>query len=196
MPTGDPTTGVDDKLFDCFLIHSSDDFETVRSRIAEPVEERSNYRLCIADRDFIAGRLIADNIQEALMQSRGVLMAVSQRFVDSQWCNYEFFQAYARAIEISNFQLVLVLLDRIEEIKNPPELLVNYYKHYTCISVEEDNFERKLVEILNKQLVAPLADLTASSSEESSVASSVDDLALGYHQLSTDDVAVDVDFQC
>ena len=161
------------KHFDLFLIYSSSDYRQVRDSISLPFEERSPYSLCIADRDFFAGRLIVENIQHAITTSRGVLLALSQNFLESEWCKYEFFQAYQQAIEDRHFHLVIVLLQPFTALRDVPPVFKQYYKKYTCIYVEEENFQDKLTRAVHEQLKSPVSELKTLAQPQQSSASKV-----------------------
>lgn len=62
------------------------------------LEEKSNLRLCLHSRDFIPGTDIADNIVNAIHQSRRTLCVLSSHFFDSYWCMYELNMARMESI--------------------------------------------------------------------------------------------------
>lgn len=46
-------------------------------------------KLCVYERDFIAGKQISDCITESIRSSRKVILVISKNFAQSAWCRYE-----------------------------------------------------------------------------------------------------------
>ena len=62
------------------------------------LEDEHGLRLCFHERDFIPGRPIAENIIQAIMNSRRTLILLSKNFLKSKWCRYEFNMARIEGI--------------------------------------------------------------------------------------------------
>ncbi|KAI8479796.1 hypothetical protein Bbelb_424550 [Branchiostoma belcheri] len=100
--------------YDVFVSYNSDDIRWVQQELIPNLEEAEpHYRLCIGDRDFLAGRDITTNIVEAIQGSRKTLCLLTRRFVRSGWCTLEFKIAQHRLFEEGQDVLVLVLLEDI-----------------------------------------------------------------------------------
>ncbi|KAI8479930.1 hypothetical protein Bbelb_423160 [Branchiostoma belcheri] len=100
--------------YDVFVSYNSEDIRWVQQELIPNLEEAEpHYRLCIGDRDFLAGRDITTNIVEAIQGSRKTLCLLTRRFVRSGWCTLEFKIAQHRLFEEGQDVLVLVLLENI-----------------------------------------------------------------------------------
>ncbi|CAH1268251.1 TLR2 [Branchiostoma lanceolatum] len=100
--------------YDVFVSYNNEDIRWVQWELIPHLEEAEpHYRLCIGDRDFLAGRDITTNIVEAIQGSRKTLCLLTQRFVRSGWCTLEFKIAQHRLFEEGEDVLVLVLLEDI-----------------------------------------------------------------------------------
>ena len=55
---------------------------------------QTNFKFCIAQRDFIVGATIIGNIMAAMHSSRKIIFIISQYFLTSQWCKEELIIAH------------------------------------------------------------------------------------------------------
>ena len=81
--------------FDAFMIYhfdSDDDF--VVNNLVPALEEDRNFKLFIHSRDFMLGRNIINNIEEAIEGSNSATIVMSQGFVASKWGQEEFTHCY------------------------------------------------------------------------------------------------------
>ncbi|XP_049942083.1 toll-like receptor 2 isoform X1 [Schistocerca serialis cubense] len=109
--------------YDAFVCYSSADRHWVVGELLQKLEhagdspEEPALRLCLHERDFPLGSLIADNIMSSMRNSRSTVIVLSQAFVDSQWCRWELELA---SVKVSH--LVLVELTRLERASLPRHL--------------------------------------------------------------------------
>ena len=98
--------------YDAFIAYSSyDDFKVVKELCQTLENTKPYYRLCISARDFLAGIPIVDNITESMRASRQVIVLLSENFVTSPWCLFEFDVAYALSNANRTSTLLVVLLE-------------------------------------------------------------------------------------
>ncbi|XP_078602951.1 uncharacterized protein LOC144876998 [Branchiostoma floridae x Branchiostoma japonicum] len=101
-------------LYDAFVSYNCESLRWVQNHLIPNLEERQpHYRLCIADRDFLAGKDIVDNITEGIQQSRKTVCLLTRRFIQSDWCTLEFKLARHRLFDEGEDVLILVLLENI-----------------------------------------------------------------------------------
>ena len=82
--------------FDAFIAHSSYDEGWVRTNLIKKLESgRKPLKLCTHDRCFLPGEYIADNIIAAISQSKKTILVVTNKFLQSGWCDYESRAAHA-----------------------------------------------------------------------------------------------------
>ncbi|XP_049942046.1 toll-like receptor 2 isoform X1 [Schistocerca serialis cubense] len=109
--------------YDAFVCYSSADRHWVVGELLQKLEhagdspEEPALRLCLHERDFPLGSLIADNIVSSMRNSRSTVIVLSQAFVDSQWCRWELELA---SVKVSH--LVLLELTRLDRACLPRHL--------------------------------------------------------------------------
>ncbi|XP_068105813.1 toll-like receptor 4 [Hyperolius riggenbachi] len=146
-----------EKTYDAFVIHSSLDEEWVRQQLIPTLENGvPSFQLCVHYRNFQPGRLILENIfYEGICCSRYALVIVSQNFIDSKWCAFEFKLAMFWKYLENKCDIIIVLLEPINENQlNHMYILKKHLKRNTYLIWErghqkEDNFWRRLRHALN-----------------------------------------------
>uniref|UniRef100_A0A9J7WXK1 Toll-like receptor 4 n=1 Tax=Cyprinus carpio carpio TaxID=630221 RepID=A0A9J7WXK1_CYPCA len=89
--------------YDAFVIFSSYDEVWVMNELMENLEN---------------GKSIASNIiDEGIMGSRKIIVVVSQHFIESAWCRFEFELAQSRFIMERNANIIIIILEDVEERK-------------------------------------------------------------------------------
>ncbi|XP_077525017.1 toll-like receptor 6 [Amblyomma americanum] len=87
-------------LWDGFIAYHTSDAEWVRDVLVPKLESAPmRFRLCVAERDFIPGLPITENICRAIAQSRVSLFVLSREFCRSRWCMFELSLAQHRLFE-------------------------------------------------------------------------------------------------
>ena len=51
--------------------------------------EETGLKFCVAQRDFILGKTIIDNIMDTITKSRKTILLIDPTFIESKWCNEE-----------------------------------------------------------------------------------------------------------
>ena len=130
--------------FDAFISFNQHDMEFVRSELIPRLESPElPYRLCIHHRDWIAGGSITNTIAESVENCRRTILLLSDNFMRSQYCNYEFQAAHHRALEVRRPYLIIVLLeDKLPEGMDQDMLL--YTKTHTYLKRSDPLFWEKL----------------------------------------------------
>ena len=84
--------------YDAFISYSHEDYVFVKDEILTRLEEEAGLSLCIHQRDFLPGNYIAENILQAIKNSRMTVILLSSNFLKSKWCLYEFNMARMESI--------------------------------------------------------------------------------------------------
>ncbi|RXN24833.1 zinc finger protein 501-like [Labeo rohita] len=115
--------------YDAFVIFSSYDEVWVMNELMENLENGvPPIQLCLHMRDFQAGKSIASNIiDEGIMGSRKIIVVVSQHFIDSAWCRFEFELAQSRFMMERNANIIIIILEDVEERKT--KKVLGLHKH-------------------------------------------------------------------
>ena len=111
--------------FDAFISYSTDDRMFILREFLPNIEEKHRFRLCLHERDFIPGLAIAENIANAIHDSRKVVCILSDSFLTSSWCMYEFNIALMEQIHRPDAEnmLFLVRLKNFDAKKAPFSLI-------------------------------------------------------------------------
>ncbi|XP_060075268.1 toll-like receptor 4 [Ylistrum balloti] len=100
----------DDYLYDAFISYCSDDYMFVVKEMLIHLEDNHGLRLCLHQRDFIPGEDIAQNITNAIHQSRKTVIILSRNYLNSYWCIFEFNMARMESIYSRGGDSVLLLV--------------------------------------------------------------------------------------
>ena len=122
--------------YDAFVSYSSDDREMAFHRFHQHIENQS-IKLCFHERDFIPGFDIAENIANAIHESRKVVCVLSNSFLTSSWCMYEFNMALMERIQRSDGENMLFLI-RLKDfdVKKAPLTMLQFIRDTTYASDE------------------------------------------------------------
>lgn len=109
--------GRGESTYDAFVIYSSQDEDWVRNELVKNLEEGvPPFHLCLHYRDFIPGVAIAANIiQEGFHKSRKVIVVVSQHFIQSRWCIFEYEIAQTWQFLRSHAGIIFIVLQKLEK---------------------------------------------------------------------------------
>ncbi|XP_019902480.2 toll-like receptor 4 isoform X2 [Esox lucius] len=105
--------------YDAFVIYSNKDEAWVMEELVENLENGiPPIQLCLHVRDFEVGKPITSNIiDEGIMGSRKVIVVVSQHFINSAWCRFEFEVAQCWLVLEGNPNIIIIILEDVEEVK-------------------------------------------------------------------------------
>ncbi|KAK3099372.1 hypothetical protein FSP39_003486 [Pinctada imbricata] len=84
--------------YDAFISYADEDRSFVTRQMVENLEKGKDIRLCIHHRDFMPGTSIIENITNAIHRSSKVVFIMTNSFLRSDWCLYEFDAAKAESI--------------------------------------------------------------------------------------------------
>nr|XP_033815701.1 toll-like receptor 4 [Geotrypetes seraphini] len=110
------STEEEDK-YDAFVIFSSKDEEWVMTELVEKLEGGlPPFRLCLHFRDFTPGVSIASNIiQEGFLKSRNAIVIISDHFMESRWCGFEFELALSWQFLEGNASIIVIVLEKVNK---------------------------------------------------------------------------------
>ncbi|KAL3276818.1 hypothetical protein HHI36_012179 [Cryptolaemus montrouzieri] len=109
-----------EKLFDAFVSYSSKDEAWVAEVLAPALEP--NYKLCLHYRDFPVGAFLADTIVQAVESSKRTIMILSENFIKSEWCRFEFKSAHHQVLRDRRKRLIVVLLGEVPHKDLDPDI--------------------------------------------------------------------------
>ncbi|KAM3910676.1 toll-like receptor 4 [Leptodactylus fuscus] len=136
-----------EKEYDAFVIHSSLDEEWVKQYLVPKLENRNpHFQLCLHYRDFIPGVPITTNIvNEGIRRSRKALIILSQNFIESKWCSFEFEMAMSWQFLESQCGIIVILLEAVNMAHLKHMLGLNkYLRQNTYLKWVDGYVERKV----------------------------------------------------
>ncbi|XP_039361936.1 toll-like receptor 4 isoform X1 [Mauremys reevesii] len=136
-----------DDTYDAFVIHSSKDIEWVRNELVETLERGvPPFHLCLHYRDFIPGVPVASNIiQEGFLSSRKVISVISNHFLESKWCSFEFEIAQSWQFVEGRAGIILIVLEEVDKALLRRKLgLSRYLKRNTYLEWKDREISRHL----------------------------------------------------
>ncbi|XP_068831526.1 toll-like receptor 1 [Capricornis sumatraensis] len=104
--------------FDAFISYSGHDSAWVKNELI-PNLEKEDIRICLHERNFVAGKSIVENIINCIEKSYKSIFVLSPNFVQSEWCHYELYFAHHNLFHEGSDNLILILLEPIPQYSIP-----------------------------------------------------------------------------
>ncbi|XP_056395725.1 toll-like receptor 4 [Hyla sarda] len=161
-----------EKEYDAFVIHSSIDEEWVKEQLVPKLEEGYPcFKLCLHYRDFIPGVPITSNIvNEGIRRSRKALVILSQNFIESKWCSFEFEMVLSWQFLESQCGIIVILLEAVNMAHLKHMLGLNkYLRKNTYLKWVDGYVERKVFWKRLREALQQGNELTNSAPEPEDV---------------------------
>ena len=131
--------------FDAFIIyHFDSDDQFVVNDLVPALEEDRDFKLFIHSRDFILGRDIIDNIEEAIEGSNSAIIVMSQGFVDSKWGQEEFTHCYLENMKDESFNLFVIMMQPADTLINISNYMKTFFETKTYLKIDDQELFSKL----------------------------------------------------
>ncbi|XP_004419035.1 PREDICTED: toll-like receptor 6 [Ceratotherium simum simum] len=104
--------------FHAFISYSEHDSAWVKNELV-PCLEKEDIRICLHERNFVAGKSIVENIINCIEKSYKSIFVLSPNFVQSEWCHYELYFAHHNLFHEGSNNLILILLEPIPQNSIP-----------------------------------------------------------------------------
>ncbi len=136
----------EDRQYDAFIAYSPEDIDFVKNELLEPLESMEPpFNICLRDRDFELGDWRSNNIIRSVQESKRTIVVLSQNFINSQWCQFEFAQAHLHLLEDQSYKLLVIALEDPKTLENMPKLIDSYIQSRTYLAREDRLFWNKLL---------------------------------------------------
>ncbi|XP_004419033.1 PREDICTED: toll-like receptor 1 [Ceratotherium simum simum] len=116
--------------FHAFISYSGHDSTWVKNELL-PNLEKEDIRICLHERNFVAGKSIVENIINCIEKSYKSIFVLSPNFVQSEWCHYELYFAHHNLFHETCDNLILILLEPIPRYSIPS----SYHKLRTLMAL-------------------------------------------------------------
>ncbi|XP_077988342.1 X-linked interleukin-1 receptor accessory protein-like 2 [Glandiceps talaboti] len=107
-----------DKKYDIFISHSGSekDFPYVKYVLMKYLENKYGFKLCVEERDFLAGNAIADNVVESIEDSRSCIIVLTPDYLTSNWSPFQFNVALERSLKLHNHLIIIIARELPSEV--------------------------------------------------------------------------------
>ena len=124
--------------FDAFVSCDRTDAIWVKRNFLPKLEnQQTGLKFCVAQRNFLVGATIIDNILRSINQSRKVVYVISQNFLKSGWCKEELLTGHQESLSRGKNILICIFMPDI--IHNQlPDRFRFILNHVTCIKWPRD----------------------------------------------------------
>ena len=125
-------------VFDAFVSCARADAIWIKRNFLPKLEnQETQMKFCVAQRDFIVGVTIIDNIVRNITQSRKVVYVISQEFLKSGWCKEELLIGRQESLSRGKNILICIFMPDIiyNQLSDRFRFILN---HVTCIKWPRD----------------------------------------------------------
>ena len=124
-------------VYDVFVSYADADRHFVVEQMVPELEGNRQLRLLVHERDFPFGRMVTENIHQAISSSCRTMLVVSPGFLSSRWCRYEMNIAKVEGISRDREVLCVVIKDSVPVSELPVELM-HVIANTTYLSIPKD----------------------------------------------------------
>ncbi|XP_052069773.1 toll-like receptor 4 [Mytilus californianus] len=139
----DSDTEIERRKYDAFVAYHQSDYKIVKTKIVPFLEGKKGLSLCIHQRDFLSGLYIADNIMDAMKNSKKILVLITKNYLESKWGKFELDMARMQIFQEDRNLLITVMIENIPPSKMPKSLL-DIWERITCIE-SDDSFCNEMI---------------------------------------------------
>ncbi|XP_014781364.1 toll-like receptor Tollo [Octopus bimaculoides] len=134
----------ENKLYDAFVsFDNSLDLFVLNELLPQLEQNNPPFKLCVHFRDFEVGLQITENIINSIENSKRTILLITDNFLKSEWCKYEFQTAHYDGLSQKMNTLIVVLFENINEELLDPDLKL-YLKTKTYLKYDDPWFWNKL----------------------------------------------------
>lgn len=127
--------------YDAFVSYAEEDQHFVHETFLTNIEEGAELRVCLHKRDFLVGNEIAANITDAIHRSRKTICIITNHFLNSYWCMFEFNMARMESIYSRDGENIvyLIFLEKIPP-KTLPLVLLELVQSQSYVEFPNDEY--------------------------------------------------------
>ena len=100
------------------------------------LEKNQGFKLGLHERDFEAGKYIADNIIEVINRRKKIIFVISSSFLKSDWGQYELDMARMHMFQQNREMLIVIILEDMS-ISRMPARLTQIWESITCLQADD-----------------------------------------------------------
>ena len=140
-----------------FVTYSTEDMGGVNQGFLPDLRRQlPRWEVLTYQQDFVAGESLLGNIHKGVWESQAMLVLLTDNYIASRWCKYEFTEAETRAVVDKTFQLIVIRFERNDQegqlrLGGLPENLRDFVDKRVHLFLGENLFWNKLRQSLAKQ---------------------------------------------
>ena len=140
--------------YDAFVSYAEEDYLFIKDEIIVELEENHGLELCLHQRNFLPGDYIAENILQAIKNSRMMVIVLTDQFLKSKWCTYEYNMARMESIYSRNGEnfVVYIMYEDIDNKFLSPDLIETLDSETFLKYPQDDNEKPYFWEMLKRAL--------------------------------------------
>ena len=134
--------------FDAFVSCERADAIWVKRNVISKLEnQQTGLKFCVAQRNFLVGATIIDNIVRSINQSRKVVFVISQNFLKSGWCKEELLIGHQESLYRGKNIIICIFMPDIihNQLSDRFRIILN---HVTCIKWPRDQAAQQVFWIM------------------------------------------------
>lgn len=120
-------------LYDAFISYSHNDSQWVK-KILIPKLESHNFKVIIDYRDFRGGSFSIEEMERAVIQSRNVILVLTEDYLKSNWSKFE--NIMAQSLDPSAIQRKIIPILR-KSCKIPLRLKILHYRDMRTNDIDQ-----------------------------------------------------------
>ena len=141
--------------YDAFVAFHESDLTFVTTEIVPNLEKDDEFKLCIHHRNFIVGGSIEESILAAIEKSRKTVVILSENFLKSGWCDFEYKMARVRGFDEGVDIIIPIIKGELSNVENMSRSIRALLRKNTYIQWPEhqnqvDEFWQKLKTALSR----------------------------------------------
>lgn len=140
-----PLTLPKEKEFHIFIAYNTVEPDRIFAMKIDRMLRKQGFKCCLHERDFIPGDLIVNNIIRNIERSVKVVFLVSEGFLASAWCQFEFNISETLYIQERCYQPIILKLDDCDL-----PVTMTRYSYFTVVS-PPDKWIGRLARAINDQ---------------------------------------------
>lgn len=122
----------EDMKFDMFMSYANEDEQFIEN-LVDVLEGQHNFTVCYHKRDFQIGMAALLNIERAIMSSKRTVCYITESFMKSEWCMWEFTMALNLDLENKSRRLIIIKDSHLVVNEVTSLSIKSYLKNYTYI---------------------------------------------------------------
>ena len=151
--------------YDAFVSYHDDSVGWIKSDMIPSLEKCDDpLKLCLHDRDFIAGNDIDENIMKSIHNSRKTVLLINRDFINSKWCKFETEMAHLESLTKGRDIVIAILLEPASVLLKHPTMyqtLRTLLRKRTYIEwprnrLHQDMFWEKIYQAIRNPIMRPL----------------------------------------